>query len=362
MNLFKNHYFLEEATPFSGWFCKNMNTASPDECDRERHSDNHTKSSRSVAKSSTFIRRCFENNIFIPITYGHFAVLNTEYYKNLDKDDIDYTLFYNKKNCVKLIKPKEYDKKAMENRKIFFADFECDTSQDIHRPYMCCIQSEDGKIAKTFKDNDCGEQLLEFLPDKSITYFHNLAYDMRMIARHGIISTIVKGTKCLSAKIVWNKKLLTFKDTLSLFSCKLSQLPSMFGLNGIKKELFPYRYYTFDRLIDYDGIGDISEAGDHEIPKWTNSQKMEFFTNTIDIQAIIVEEGMSSSHPKFNMWKYAEFYCQQDVRILRESFNVFRKGFLEDFNIDVINFLSISSLANEVFNSTVYYPNKNLYQ
>ena len=40
------------------------------------------------------------------------------------------------------------------------------------------------------------------------------------------------------------------------------------------------------------------------------------------------------------------------------SFNVFRKGFQEDFNIDILNFLSISSLANEVFNTMVYYPNQ----
>lgn len=62
------------------------------------------------------------------------------------------------------------------------------------------------------------------------------------------------------------------------------------------------------------------------------------------------------------MWSYAEFYCKQDVNILRLGFNEFRNGFIKDFSIDPFNFISISSLANEVFNQRVYYPNGNLYK
>ena len=62
------------------------------------------------------------------------------------------------------------------------------------------------------------------------------------------------------------------------------------------------------------------------------------------------------------MSKYASFYCQQDVNILRLGFNAFRQGFIKDFNIDSFKYISISSLANEVFNQRVYYPNTNLYK
>ena len=61
------------------------------------------------------------------------------------------------------------------------------------------------------------------------------------------------------------------------------------------------------------------------------------------------------------MWKYCQFYCEQDVNILRIGFNSFRAGFLKEFKIDPYKFVSISSLANEVFNQRVYY-NNNLYQ
>ena len=86
--------------------------------------------------------------------------------------------------------------------------------------------------------------------------------------------------------------------------------------------------------------------------------KLEELFKELNIEKI----GALIGENQFDMYKYAEFYCQQDVRILRESFNVFRKGFLEDFKIDVIHFISISSLANEVFNQNVYYPNKHLYK
>ena len=135
----------------------------------------------------------------------------------------------------------------------------------------------------------------------------------------------------------------------------------MFGLDDIKKELFPYNYYTYIQLAEGEtedeGItaGIIEDAGKYEIVPWGEKEYREFEENINQIGARIDEK-------RFDMYKYAEFYCQQDVRILRESFNVFRKGFLEDFKIDVIHFISISSLANEVFNQNVYYPNKHLYK
>ncbi len=49
--------------------------------------------------------------------------------------------------------------------------------------------------------------------------------------------------------------------------CKLSLLPKSFGLTGIQKEIFPYKYYTLERLKS--NIGVINEAGKHEDKEWT---------------------------------------------------------------------------------------------
>jgi hypothetical protein len=61
------------------------------------------------------------------------------------------------------------------------------------------------------------------------------------------------------------------------------------------------------------------------------------------------------------MWLYAEFYCEQDVTILKEAFLQFRDDFISAYNLDPFNFLTISSMAYEVFKVNLFYPNGNLY-
>ena len=366
MNIYKKHYFLEEATPFSKYYIKNIKTELECNFDKEIRHQRYYKS-RYFCKSSELVRTLMKNDYFVPITYAHYMTLCTEFYKYQDDKDINYDLDYDPKFCTMLLEEKKHKEKSTENRQVFFADFECDVSGDYHRPFLCVVQSEDGSETKIFREGSCGEQLLDYLPDKSITYFHNLAYDFRMFARYGVEETIFKGTRCLKAVIGWKDKMLFFKDSLALFSCKVSQLPSMFGLEGVEKELFPYKYYTYTQLaekettITKDGksidtsLGVIKDAGKYEIQPWGEVEYQQFNENIDRI-------GARVNNDYFDMYKYAEFYCTQDVRILRESFNVFREGFKKDFNIDVINFISISSLANEVFNQNVYYPNKQLYK
>ena len=245
------------------------------------------------------------------------------------------------------------------------ADFEADVSGDIHKPFMCVLQSQNGKINKEFRGENCNIQLLEYLPDGAVIYFHNLAYDLRMLAQYGLCNSIIKGTKTMRADIKYkdesnnndikyNGKLLYFRDSLPILSCKLSQLPQMFNIPNIHKEIFPYKYYTIDRLKS--NIGSINEAGLLEAKIWTAEDYKLFNSNIDKIPGCRIDEN------HFDMWKYASFYCQQDVNILRLGFNEFRNGFIKDFDIDPFNYISISSLANEVFNKKVFYPNGNLYK
>ena len=363
MNLYQKHYFIEEFTPFSCYYVKHFETV--DECNYMKEyisQHNSFRKSRYFCRSSDFIRTLFEKNCFIPITYGHFMVLNTEFHRLQDSDSCDYDLHFNQEYCSQLITNKK--EKTKEYKNIYFADFESDVSGETHRPFLCVLQNINGKITKYFREGSCGKDMLDYLPSNSITYFHNLAYDIRMFAHYGIQKSIIKGTRCLSACILWKNKKLFFKDSLALFNCKLSQLPLMFGLTGIEKELFPYKYYTFTQLAESEiltddddiiSVGIINEAGKYEDIPWGESEYTQFNINIDKIGARLGEN-------KFDMYKYAEFYCSQDVRILRESYNIFRSGFKTDFKIDVLNFISISSLANEVFRQNVYIPNRKLYK
>ena len=82
--------------------------------------------------------------------------------------------------------------------------------------------------------------------------------------------------------------------------------------------------------------------------------KIQRFNENID------KIGCRLSTNEFDMYKYAEFYCKQDVNILRRAFNMFAADFQKEFNINPFNYVSISALANEVFNQKVYYPSGNM--
>ena len=40
------------------------------------------------------------------------------------------------------------------------------------------------------------------------------------------------------------KVIITFRDSYILFGAKLRDLPGMFGINALEKEIFPYESYT----------------------------------------------------------------------------------------------------------------------
>ena len=93
MNLYQKHYFIEEATPFSGYYINNIETESENNHMKEYDSKrNFYRTARCLLKSGELIKRLFEKDYFTPITYGHYMVLNTEFHKFQDSDSINYDL------------------------------------------------------------------------------------------------------------------------------------------------------------------------------------------------------------------------------------------------------------------------------
>ena len=382
-NLFEKHYFIEEKTPFSSYYIKHIDEL-PEDCYNKRFNKSKNKmviDNKRKITSSNLVRSLMKSNHFKLLTYADVELLTTTFYNEIDKD-LDFPLDYDEDSCTRLIAPLEHGtsslapiKRKIEQsttpKSIWYADFECDVSGKIHKPFICVLQSLNGETNKEFIGEDCDKQFLDFLPDNAVVYFHNLAYDIRMIAKYGLNKSIIKGTKVMKGIIKYNEKIIHLKDTLPILSCKLSQLPQMFDIKGIQKEIFPYKYYTLDRLNT--NIGVINEAGLMEDKIWTTDDYKLFNENIDKIPGCRIdadrfdklpEEVKSKYTPSelFDMWKYVSFYCQQDVNILRIGFNAFRDGFVKDFKIDPFDFISISSLANEVFNKRVYYPNGNLFK
>ena len=202
---------------------------------------------------------------------------------------------------------------------------------------------------------------LDALPDHSVVYFHNLAYDARMFSNFDITNSIDKGTRTMSQSFTHNGKQITFKDSLSLINMKLSRFPSAFHLKSGEKEMFPYKYYTFKLLHDTN-VGIISEAGKQEIPdNWNQEQ----FESNIAKLGLYCDQDGNKSNVKTNyflMREYVKFYCDQDVNILSQGFDAFRAQALDFLKIDVDTVMTAPSLANKYFEMNIYNKIPNYYK
>lgn len=380
LNSYKNHYFLEEKTIYTLDYIKHkyvLHEEVPEQAYNKRYVNGYwqrTSESKRFLTSAKLIKLLYENNYFEPITYNNSRVLSTTLYKDINFNIDD--LHYSEKHCTRLLQPVNSSKSKhafiTEEKEFtyFYADFEADVSKTPHKCYMCCVQSLDGTKFKTFKGPDCDKRFLNFMSyfDNPCIYFHNLKYDFSFLAKYGMKRSIQKGTRLMRAVINYHNEVLNkdvdiyFRDTVPILSCKLSRLPQMFHINNIQKEIFPYKYYTFERLES--NIGTINEAGMNEDKPWTTDDYKLFNENIDKIEFCRIDENgnLDTKGNHFDMYRYAEFYCQQDVNILRQAFNKFASDFMNEFGINPFKFISISSLANEVFKQRVYYPNGNLYE
>ncbi|KAK8871719.1 hypothetical protein M9Y10_007459 [Tritrichomonas musculus] len=130
-----------------------------------------------------------------------------------------------------------------------------------HKPYLCSIY--DGKNTKPYTGDDIAKRFLDDLPNHSLTYFHNLKYDVcffidepywttHVIKSGGtILQAVMKQPKTIR---YWNKethsyktkdiiKRLTFRDSYSLIPAPLSRLANIFNLI-VHKEIMLYKLYT----------------------------------------------------------------------------------------------------------------------
>ena len=247
----------------------------------------------------------------------------------------------------------------------FYANYEADVVSKDHHIAYCISYKQRDKEDKKYDINfiygkDCTKQFLNILPDGAVVYFHNLAYDARMFSNYIISSSIDKGTKTISQRIKYEDKKITFKDSFSLITMALSKFPETFKLKSGQKEMFPYKYYTFKRLET--NVGKISEAGENEFKdKWDQKQ----FDENIKNLNLFVDENGNHSETKtdyFNMIEYVKFYCNQDVNILAQGYDEFRKLCLKCLNIDCDEVLTAASLANRYFEENLYYKVDNYYK
>ena len=187
-------------------------------------------------------------------------------------------------------------------------------------------------------------------------YYHNLSYDINFVVKHltAVTATpIIKGSRTMMLMGRYGQKMLCFKlcfkDSYTIISKPLKMFPVMFKLQTGAKEIFPYTYYSSAMLANDNKVGIIADAAAHT----KDPQGFIHNVNTV--------EHCKLSDTEFDMEVYSNYYCMQDINILKQGFERFRNDLLREFSLDAYDLVSISSIANAYFERNVYWKNGNLY-
>jgi hypothetical protein len=191
------------------------------------------------------------------------------------------------------------------------------------------------------------------MPGDSLIYFHNLSYDINFIVNKldRISNPIIKNGRTMSLNGMFKGKKFVFKDSYSIIPSRLKEFPRMFKLESGATEVFSYQYYSSELLNKGNQIGVISDA----LKFIKDAEREQFIENVNKIKGCRVDDM------KFRLDLYSNYYCDQDGNILRLGFEKFRKDLLNEFALDVYNFISISSIANKLLEREVYEKNGNVF-
>lgn len=271
------------------------------------------------------------------------------------------TLEFTKSSTRPLLEHKK--RKSPLNFRIFYADFEACVANEngeyleAHVPYMCCIKESEtsGNTKATFTGDDCGLLMLRWVlngcPNENIVpliYFHNLSYDINFLLKYGINSAVNRNSLILQADIIFDNRQIRLKDSYGLLSMPLRSMARSFKID-MEKEIFPYTYYSPERLKTNEGdIDDVYELEEG----WNDETKKHFEDNLTK---------MGQNLHKFDMMKYCEFYCERDVEVLQKCIDIFHQQIKDSFSIDCHRVISISSVADKFLRQTVYYPFGQMY-
>lgn len=253
-------------------------------------------------------------------------------------------------------------------------DFETTTDSEEHRPYMISfgiiVDGEQYKDTNTFQAATCAKTFIEYLSnhiyyitkEQGLDFFnlkvknqrdlrkqfvnamfkitlvaHNITYDIQFLMKHIFCYNPVmrSSNKVCGGSFIYSGITYNLKDTWAILDRKLEKFTD-FGIK-IEKEIMPYDIYT-----EANVKRQMVPIADALACIKTEADRNQFLSN-------IVKLGLKVGKDNFRHMAYARFYCERDVNVMMEGYNVFRGWSLNDFGIDINEYLTISSIADQHF-------------
>ena len=342
IGLVDEHYFIIEKTNVTSYCLLNYNDVKDiKNCNMiwTKYKDEYKKSNNKFIDSFKLIKILLDNKDILlePICYNE-EIMNTQFY---DKVTEYKTLEY-PEPCVEYHSYKPKEKK--EWYKVYF-DFETDTSEYTHKPYLVRFETEDNE-QREFIGEDCAIEMLNNLPDKKniMLIAHNANYDCRFLLKYlSQERSIVKGGRFLSTQATFyrneDKKQpikIKIKDSCKIIPMQLKDFGKSFKLD-VKKDIMPYKIYTQENIKRV--YIPILEAIHH-----INHKDIDQFINNINKWQC---RGEGHRFNEFNIIKYSSEYCKLDCSVLHQGYDIFREWMLKYTQLDVDEYITIQSLASD---------------
>jgi len=322
LGILNEHYFIIEKTKYNNYAILHYNELKDKKTWWKIKDINQKREDRGL-DSYSLIKLMLQLNMFEKITLDTKNIMDIQYYDHVDDQITNLAYTENETKEIKITPD-------VENKytNIYFADFETTTDGDSHEAYLCCIIDDQGNEA-IFKGPNCGVLLLEHIKNNSTVYFHNLGYDASFFIKYLYANKIIKtGSRIKTLSGTYKGKSIKFNDSLALIDKPLKDFPEIFKLT-VKKEVMPYTLYDKTN-IKLNQI-EISEALKH-LKEEDHSEFIELI------------QPYKTSDTHFAHLAYAEFYCLQDCRVLKQGLMTFRNWINEVYDLDVYNFISLPGL------------------
>jgi len=227
-----------------------------------------------------------------------------------------------------------------KNYNLIFVDLETHIKNNIHVPYCISYAYEtDAQIYNIYGHN-CVKQFLDSLKSNAVIITHNLAFDFRGFINEltNFQTPIETGTKLKMIQCRYQNYNLVFKDNCAFLPFKLSDLPNMFNLKSGDKGAYPYNAINesnYDKKIKYSELKPHLKETEYTIFE-DNCIKNGFCADNIITDKSIID-----------IKAYTEYYCNQDVNILKKAYLAFREQIKEITTLDIITLISLPQLADE---------------
>ncbi len=259
-------------------------------------------------------------------------------------DNLDYSVT----DTTEIIYQENKNINTDKNHLVFF-DFETTTDSEFHKAYMISATKFTGGTIrksdqKVFNGELSGLDFLKWINKDSIIFAHNFKYDLQFIFKYmyGDHLTekdgkIMGGTSKFYNKETKKTYTLTFRDTQLMIAGKLAGFSEMFlspeEQKLIHKEVIPYS------IFNSKSVNETSYNFKDAVNRLKTVRERAIFKKNIR------EWGLMNDDSTFNHIEYSRIYCDMDVKLMYTGYFKFREWMLEITGLDIINFLTISSIA-----------------